>query len=220
MNNKIIRGILALLVIVIFTAMGVFIGTKIDNDPPVVVVETPPISTPDPTEEPSQTPDISTPEPSEDPIETLEPLEPTPSEPIADPVYGFKQQEIFLMAQLLCGDKNRDGDGEYDIDFGNDDRYDQISLVLCVVMNRVNDDRFPNNVEDVIWQNNGTTYQFSVMEQWDDFNKVCSLSDIAIQRVTEWCEAYDRGDPGAQSIPTDHVKFYGNGTENISSTMK
>ncbi len=217
MNNKIIRGILALLVIVIFTAMGVFIGTKIDNDPPVVVVETPPISTPDPTEEPSQTPDISTPEPSEDPIETLEP---TPSEPIADPVYGFKQQEIFLMAQLLCGDKNRDGDGEYDIDFGNDDRYDQISLVLCVVMNRVNDDRFPNNVEDVIWQNNGTTYQFSVMEQWDDFNKVCSLSDIAIQRVTEWCEAYDRGDPGAQSIPTDHVKFYGNGTENISSTMK
>lgn len=196
MNKKLTRGIVALLVIVIFTAIGVFIGTKIDNDPPVVVIETPPISTPDPTEEPSQTP-----------------------EPIVDPVYGFKQQEIFLMAQLLCGDKNRDGDGEYDIDFGNDDRYDQISLVLCVVMNRVNDDRFPNTVEDVIWQNNGTTYQFSVMKQWDDSNKVCQPSDIAIQRVTEWCEAYDRGDPGAQSIPMDHVKFKGNGKENISSTM-
>ena len=123
------------------------------------------------------------------------------------------------MAQLLCGDKNIDGDGEYDIDFGNDDRYDQISLVLCVVMNRVNDDRFPNTVEDVIWQNNGTTYQFSVMNQWDDFNNVCIPSDIAIQRVTEWCDAYDRGDPGAQSIPTDHVMFVGNGDENISSTM-
>jgi hypothetical protein len=204
MNKKLIRGIIALLVIVIFTVMGVFIGTKIDNDPPVVVIETPPISTPDPTEEPSQTPDPTP--------------EPTP-EPIVDPVYGFKQQEIFLMAQLLCGDKNRDGDGEYDIDFGNDDRYDQISLVLCVVMNRVNDDRFPNTVEDVIWQNNGTTYQFSVMKQWDDFNKVCQPSDIAIQRVTEWCEAYDRGDPSAQSIPTDHVMFVGNGDENISSTM-
>ena len=221
MNKKLIRGIIALLVIVIFTAMSVFIGTKIDNDP---------LSTPDPTEEPNQTPE-PTPEPSEDPVtSTPEPTpepsedpvtstpEPTP-EPVIDPVYGFTQQEIFLMAQLLCGDKNRDGDGEYDIDFGNDDRYDQISLVLCVVMNRVNDDRFPNTVEDVIWQNNGTTYQFSVMKQWDDFNTVCIPSDIAIQRVTEWCDAYDRGDPGAQSIPTDHVMFVGNGDENISSTM-
>ena len=206
MNKKLIRGIIALLVIVIFTAMSVFIGTKIDNDP---------LSTPDPTEEPNQTPE-PTPEPSEDPVTSTP--EPTP-EPVIDPVYGFTQQEIFLMAQLLCGDKNRDGDGEYDIDFGNDDRYDQISLVLCVVMNRVNDDRFPNTVEDVIWQNNGTTYQFSVMEQWDDFNNVCIPSDIAIQRVTEWCDAYDRGDPGAQSIPTDHVMFVGNGDENISSTM-
>ena len=206
MNKKLIRGIIALLVIVIFTAMSVFIGTKIDNDP---------LSTPDPTEEPNQTPE-PTPEPSEDPVTSTP--EPTP-EPVIDPVYGFTQQEIFLMAQLLCGDKNRDGDGEYDIDFGNDDRYDQISLVLCVVMNRVNDDRFPNTVEDVIWQNNGTTYQFSVMEQWDDFNTVCIPSDIAIQRVTEWCDAYDRGDPGAQSIPTDHVMFVGNGDENISSTM-
>ena len=206
MNKKLIRGIIALLVIVIFTAMSVFIGTKIDNDP---------LSTPDPTEEPNQTPE-PTPEPSEDPVTSTP--EPTP-EPVIDPVYGFTQQEIFLMAQLLCGDKNRDGDGEYDIDFGNDDRYDQISLVLCVVMNRVNDDRFPNTVEDVIWQNNGTTYQFSVMEQWDDFNEVCIPSDIAIQRVTEWCDAYDRGDPGAQSIPTDHVMFVGNGDENISSTM-
>lgn len=206
MNKKLIRGIIALLVIVIFTAMSVFIGTKIDNDP---------LSTPDPTEEPNQTPE-PTPEPSEDPVTSTP--EPTP-EPVIDPVYGFTQQEIFLMAQLLCGDKNRDGDGEYDIDFGNDDRYDQISLVLCVVMNRVNDDRFPNTVEDVIWQNNGTTYQFSVMQQWDDFNTVCIPSDIAIQRVTEWCDAYDRGDPGAQSIPTDHVMFVGNGDENISSTM-
>ena len=206
MNKKLIRGIIALLVIVIFSAMSVFIGTKIDNDP---------LSTPDPTEEPNQTPE-PTPEPSEDPVTSTP--EPTP-EPVIDPVYGFTQQEIFLMAQLLCGDKNRDGDGEYDIDFGNDDRYDQISLVLCVVMNRVNDDRFPNTVEDVIWQNNGTTYQFSVMEQWDDFNEVCIPSDIAIQRVTEWCDAYDRGDPGAQSIPTDHVMFVGNGDENISSTM-
>ena len=206
MNKKLIRGIIALLVIVIFTAMSVFIGTKIDNDP---------LSTPDPTEEPNQTPE-PTPEPSEDPVTSTP--EPTP-EPVIDPVYGFTQQEIFLMAQLLCGDKNRDGDGEYDIDFENDDRYDQISLVLCVVMNRVNDDRFPNTVEDVIWQNNGTTYQFSVMMQWDDFNNVCIPSDIAIQRVTEWCDAYDRGDPGAQSIPTDHVMFVGNGDENISSTM-
>ena len=56
MNKKLIRGIIALLVIVIFTAMSVFIGTKIDNDP---------LSTPDPTEEPNQTPE-PTPEPSED----------------------------------------------------------------------------------------------------------------------------------------------------------
>ena len=47
------------------------------------------------------------------------------------------------MAVLLTGSKYVDGDGEFDFDYGRDDEYDQISLVLCVVMNRVRSERFP-----------------------------------------------------------------------------
>lgn len=35
------------------------------------------------------------------------------------------------------------------------------ALVMLVVLNRVWSDKFPNSIEDVITENNGTTYQFS-----------------------------------------------------------
>ena len=51
--------------------------------------------------------------------------------------YGFTDEDIYLMTVLLSGSGSVSGDGEYDIDFGNQDNHDQISLVLSVVMNRV-----------------------------------------------------------------------------------
>ena len=148
-------------------------------------------------------PVIATPEP------TIMP-EPEPEPTPEPPRYGFTEEEIYLMAVLLCGSKDVDGDGEYDFDYGNDGRYDQISLVLCVVMNRVRSDVYPDTVSEVIWQKG----QFSPMPQWN--KKLPQVSDISLQRVTEWCKAYDAHDMGVQSIPEDHLYFSGNGMENYS----
>lgn len=127
-----------------------------------------------------------------------------------DPRYGFKDEEVYLLAQLLCGDKNRSGDGEYDFDFKKPENIsrNEISKVLCVVMNRVRDARFPSTVTDVVLAKN----QFSVMPK----NLNATPSDIAIQYVDEWCGAYDRWDTGIQTVPENHVFFSGNGYTNTT----
>jgi len=156
---------------------------KIVAEAPSLVIETP-IITPEPTPEPTPTPE--------------------------PPRYGFTEEEIYLMAVLLSGSKDIDGDGEFDIDYGRDEEYDQISLVLCVVMNRVRSEIWPNTVSEVIWQEG----QFSVIPQWQ--KGLPEVSDISLQRVTEWCKAYDAHDPGIQSVPEDHLYFSGDGQNNHS----
>ena len=136
--------------------------------------------------------------------------EPEPEPTPEPPRYEFTEEEIYLMAVLLCGSKDVDGDGEYDFDYGHDDRYDQISLVLCVVMNRVRSDVYPGTVSEVIWQKG----QFSPMTRWG--KGLPQVSDISLQRVTEWCKAYDAHDMGVQSIPEDHLYFSGNDMKNFS----
>lgn len=133
------------------------------------------------------------------------------------PRYGFTDEEVYLLAQLLCGSADYDGDGEYDFVWdavvGNDIRYDQISLVLCVVMNRVRSDEryFPDTVIEVVMQKR----QFAVMPR--NANK--TPHEMAIKYVKEWCDAYDRWDGGVQSIPEDHLYFTeGPNLTNISST--
>lgn len=132
------------------------------------------------------------------------------SQPVEAPRYGFTADDIYLMAVLLTGSKDVDGDGEFDFDYGRQDEYDQISLVLCVVMNRVRSESFPNTVSEVIRQNN----QFAPMRKWQ--NGLPEVSDISLQRVTEWCVAYDGYDPGIQSIPESHLYFTGDGRYNHS----
>lgn len=129
-----------------------------------------------------------------------------PAEP--EPRYGFTEDEVYLLAQLLCGSGSKDGDGEYDIDFKTEINYCEVAKVLCVVMNRVRSDSFPNTVTDVVMQKG----QFSVMPR----NAQRTPSDIAIQTVQEWCDAYDRFDGGAQNIPEDHLYFTGNGVTNTT----
>lgn len=139
------------------------------------------------------------------------------SEPASTPVptpipprYGFKDDDIYLMAVLLSGSKYVDGDGEFDIDYGRDDEYDQISLVLATVMNRVQSNKWPNTVSKVIW----APGQFSTMPQWK--NGLPEVSDISLKRVKEWCKAYDSNDIGAQTIPENHFYFSGDGKFNYS----
>lgn len=115
--------------------------------------------------------------------------------------YGFSDHEIYILAQLLCGDKSVDGDGEYDFVWGalNDEmNYYEMSKVLCVVMNRVRHDDFPDTVDDVIFQ--PRQFQFGR-------NKNSEPHDVAIEQIAEWCDAYDNYDPGVQCIPENHLYF-------------
>ena len=139
------------------------------------------------------------------PIPSIEPIEPTPE---VEPRYGFTEDEIYLLAQLLCGDKSVDGDGEYDIDYQKEINYYEVSKVLCVVMNRVRDDRFPNTVEDVVLAKN----QFAVMPK----NLKATPSEMALTVVEDWCKAYDEFDTDVQCVPENHVFFTGNGVSNIT----
>ena len=125
------------------------------------------------------------------------------------PRYGFTDDDVYILAQLLCGDKDTDGDGEYDFagaelyDVAYELNYSQISLVLCVVMNRVRSDCYADTVEEVVLQPG----QFVVFPK----NLSANPSDLAIEKVREWCEAYDRWDPCIQSIPENHLYFSSSG---------
>lgn len=130
--------------------------------------------------------------------------------PEVPPKYGFTDDDIYLMTVLLCGSGNTDGDGEYDIDFDNQDRHDQISLVLSVVMNRVMSDNFPNTVSEVIW----APGQFSPMPRWK--KGLPKVNEKSYQIVKEWCESYDDHDLSVMSIPESHLYFTGNGKINKS----
>lgn len=153
-------------------------------------------------------PDLSViaPEPSVTPDPGIKP----PEMPAKPPKYGFTPDDIYLLTTLLCGSKDVDGDGEFDIDFGRSDEYDQISLVLNVVMNRVNSDKYPNTVSEVVWGVN----QFAVMPQWR--NGLPTVSDASYKIVEEWCIAYDSWDPAVQTISESHLYFSGDGYKNHS----
>lgn len=122
--------------------------------------------------------------------------------------YGFTDEDIYLLAQLLCGDKGYDGDGEYDIDFEDNINYHEVSKVLTVVMNRVRSNRFPNTVREVVLQDG----QFSPMPE----NLKTEPSDIALRTVKEWCECYDLGINFVQAVPETHLFFRGDSFTNTT----
>ena len=148
------------------------------------------------------------PAPSIESTESIEPIEPIEPAPEIELRYGFTEGEIYLLAQLLCGDENISGDGEYDIDFAKEVNYNEVSKVLAVVMNRVRSTQFPNTAYDVVMQKN----QFSVMPA--NASKV--PSEKAIEVVEEWCKAYDSYDGGIQVCPESHLYFSGNGKTNTT----
>jgi len=122
--------------------------------------------------------------------------------------YGFTDEDVYLLAQVLSGGGNVDGDGEYDIDFQEEINYYEVGKVLNVIMNRVRSEDFPDTVKDVVLQKG----QFSVIPR----NLTREPSDIALQTVREWCTAYDNYINLVQVVPTNHLFFTGNGTINIT----
>lgn len=156
------------------------------------------------------------PVPVENTPTVLKPVSNAPPKEVAKPKrYGFTESDIYLMAQLLCGDKSKDGDGEYDIDYAKMTPEDQkeISKVFCVIMNRIQSKRFSSTVREVILAPN----QFSVMPK----NSRKQPSELALKTAREWCQKYDNWDKSIQVIPESHVYFTGNGrVNNTSSTWK
>ncbi len=122
--------------------------------------------------------------------------------------YGFTTDEVYLLAQLLCGDGMVDGDGEYDFDFDMEIDYYEVGKVLSVVMNRVRSDIFPNDVESVVTQPG----QFEVMPA----NLSKAPSDISLSVVQTWCDSYDRYDGHVQVCPESHMYFRGDGRSNTT----
>ena len=129
-------------------------------------------------------------------------------EETVEPRYGFTDEEIYLLAQVLSGDRDVDGDGEYDIDFQEEINYYEVGKVLGVIMNRVRSDDFPNTVTDVVKQKG----QFSVIPR----NLTREPSDISLSTVREWCTAYDNYINLVQVVPRDHLFFTGNGKTNTT----
>lgn len=124
------------------------------------------------------------------------------------PRYGFTEDDIYLLAQLLCGGKDYDGDGEYDIDFEKNINYYEVGKVLSVVMNRVRSDVYPDTVYEVVTQEG----QFSPMPK----NLTKEPSDIALRTVREWCEAYDNYINLVQVVPESHLYFRGDSFTNTT----
>lgn len=128
------------------------------------------------------------------------------------PRYGFTDEDILLLAQLLCGQEGINGDGEYDFEYQVRDpklypvNHYEISKVLCVVMNRTRNKYFPDTVYDVLMQP-GQFY--SDMSQYLKTPPTC-----AIEEVKNWCKSYDEWSIIMQSIPEDHLYFEGDGVMN------
>ena len=124
------------------------------------------------------------------------------SEPI-EPRYGFTDEDIYLLTQLLCGSKDISGDGEYDFDWyvqhGQEPNHLEIGKVLCVVMNRVRADKWGDTVYGVVMQRG----QFAVMPR----NTKKTPCPLALEIVRAWCEGYDAWDESVQVIPENHYFF-------------
>lgn len=138
-------------------------------------------------------------------------VEETPLE--NEPVFGFTDNDIYLLSQLLAGNEGVHGDGEYDFEWQllhQEPNDDQISLVLEVVMNRIDDPRWGDTIESVVLQ----PHQFSVFPK----NNRSKPSPLVVDYISGWCESYDTGEL-VKTIPEDHVYFTGDGTNNHSRSV-
>lgn len=71
-----------------------------------------------------------------------------PETMIMEMSYDWDADDAYLLAKIAMAEaEGEDTEGK--------------ALVMLVVLNRVWSDKFPNSIEDVITENNGTTYQFS-----------------------------------------------------------
>jgi len=133
---------------------------------------------------------------------------------IKDARYTFTDDDVYLMAQLLCGSPSISGDGEYDFVLDNkciNNYYVEMSKVLCIVMNRQRSSLFPNTIRAIILQKG----QFTPIPK----NLYTTPSALAIEEIKRWCDAYNLYDPNVQVIPEDHLYCH-SGPNNTTITRE
>ena len=137
--------------------------------------------------------------PDPDPMVTAEaPVEPEQSEAPEAPVYYemyFTEDDVAEVAKMLWGEAR------------GCTRDNQIKCAW-VVVNRVDDERFPDTIQGVLSQPNqfhGYSESFPVTDE---------LYNIAFDVLTRW--SYEKqGIPVRRELPQSFLWFTGNGRENI-----
>ena len=130
--------------------------------------------------------------------ETVEPEQSEAPEPSEPPIYYemyFAEDDVAAVAKMLWGEAR------------GCTRDNQIKCAW-VVVNRVDDERFPDTIQDVLSQ----PHQF---HGYDPTYPVTSeLYDVAFDVLTRW--SYEKQDiPVRRELPKSFLWFTGNGVENI-----
>ena len=130
--------------------------------------------------------------------ETVEPEQPEAPEPSEAPVYYemyFTEDDVAAMAKMLWGEAR------------GCTRDNQIKCAW-VVVNRVDDERFPDTIQGVLSQP-------SQFHGYDPTYPVTSeLYDVAFDVLTRW--SYEKqGVPVRRELEKSYLWFTGNGVENI-----
>lgn len=119
-----------------------------------------------------------------------------------EPIYDFSDEEIILLAQLLCGSPTISGDGEYDFESqipSGQINWVEVNKVLEVVMNRtLTPGVYADNIKDVLLQPGA----FSVFPK----NLNTTPSKEVIASVKYWCDSFNSAEYIA-SVPSDHFWF-------------
>ena len=132
------------------------------------------------------------------PEETVEPEQTEAPEPSEAPVYYemyFTEDDVAEVAKMLWGEA------------GGGTRDNQIKCVW-VVLNRVDDERFPDTIQGVLEQ----------PSQFHGYDPTYPVTDelysIAFDVLTRW--SYEKqGIPVRRELPSSFLWFTGNGVENI-----
>ena len=142
-------------------------------------------------EKPAPTPTV----PAEETVEPEQSEAPEPSEP---PVYYemyFTEEDVAAVAKMLWGEAR------------GCTRDNQIKCAW-VVCNRVDDERFPDTIQDVLSQ----PHQFHGYSE--SFPVTDELYSVAFDVLTRW--SYEKqGIPVRRELPSSFLWFTGNGVENI-----
>lgn len=130
--------------------------------------------------------------------ETAEPEQPEAHEPSQAPVYYemyFTEDDVAEVAKMLWGEAR------------GCTRDNQIKCAW-VVVNRVDDERFPDTIQGVLSQ----PHQFHGYSE--SFPVTDELYSIAFDVLTRW--SYEKqGIPVRRELPNTYLWFAGNGVENI-----